>query len=602
MDSRQGQDSEMEDIAYSHDRILARFAGLLEPEKPTGLSPDTALMLDRLDFKLRSWRHNFDDAVALVSTTMEHQSAYSDQLARTTQSLKRIQDYLGVDDAHAILHPLEADAEIKTLVDIETHLRSIVSPSSPIHHDNSLAGCEECSSECDSEFDIAWRPQGHDDPIIMNLLLDMNKTDLTAELLRAAEHGLVNTMEALLSRLTVHDLESMMTKDRRTALHVAILNGHENIAQKILSKAPNLERRLQQPFARDLLLRRPSVKQIDAMDRPCKNAQYEVSRLRVPMSAGAEYPGAHRCLFPADEIKKLFQRDFVLRIFECDCEDCTTDRSSFDGGHLDQWIQCADRVVKCATSLFALLAHLSRPMLIIGILHKTQDDALRSSSILTRKWLETKCWPELFAENKESAKLLLGEFEGLKHNFLMEKIDGTSREYPGEVILPFARTEEVGKAQGNFGIVYKFEIPEYYREFELPEIFKTPYYVSRDSDQQNNAVSVLTELAEGEDVEVRTKRASRYQQETVLAGRKEPHPYQRHTPARAKSFCTDAQSVPPWDRVQHNFSMRRDESPRLFPRPRKQNPLRKASSRKSAVERDARDLPCLEAYGRRPRT
>jgi hypothetical protein len=240
MDSRQGQDADMEDIAYSHDRILARFAGLLEPEEPTGLSPDTALMLDRLDFKLRSWRHNFDDAVALVSTTTEHQSAYSDQLARTTQSLKRIEDYLGVDDAHAILHPLEADAEIKTLVDIETHLRSIVSPPLPIHHDNSLAGYEECSSECDSEFDIAWRPQGHDDPVIMNLLLDMEKTDLTAELLRAAEHGLVNTMDALLSRLTWHDLESMRTKDRRTALHVAILNGHEDIAQKILSKVPML--------------------------------------------------------------------------------------------------------------------------------------------------------------------------------------------------------------------------------------------------------------------------------------------------------------------------------------------------------------------------
>jgi len=224
---------------------------------------------------------------------------------------------------------------------------------------------------------------------------------------------------------------------------------------------------------------------------PCEQARVGVGGLKVPMSAEPGNDEANGCLFPADEIVKLFQKDFVERILKCDCKKCKTDRDYFGGGHHhpDHWIQYADRVVKHATSLFALLAQLFHPMLIIGILHKTGDEQLRHWSTFTKDWLETKCWPELFKANRKSAKLLLDEFEGLKHHFLMEKIDGTSREYDRKVILPFTHKEKVGKgsengeqAQGNFGILYKFEIPEYYREFKPPEIFKTPYYVSRNSD------------------------------------------------------------------------------------------------------------------------
>lgn len=240
---------------------------------------------------------------------------------------------------------------------------------------------------------------------------------------------------------------------------------------------------------------------MDAMIPPCEDAADKVRLLRIPMYAEADESDTHdrKCIFPADGFEKLFKKDFVLTILTCHCKKCKTDKSYFDG-HPDQ---CADRIVKHATSLFALLARLAHPMLVVGILYNTADESLASSSTYTKTYLRDKCWPKFYRKNPNSAVRLLDDFEGLKRHFLMEKIDGTYREYPEDVILPFARRENVGKksghaqpAQGNFGILYKFEIPEHYREFELPEIFKTQHYVSGDFDYQNIPVPMLTVLAE----------------------------------------------------------------------------------------------------------
>jgi hypothetical protein len=222
---------------------------------------------------------------------------------------------------------------------------------------------------------------------------------------------------------------------------------------------------------------------------PCEEARNTVTALKVPISAGSRRPDAQASFFPADKIAQAFPKDVVRRVLECDCSDCRRDRDYFKR-RPEEYL---DAVVKYATSLFALLCHLKRPALVLGILRESfPRPSLGSSSAYTRRYLEGQCWKELCVRNKESARYLLDEFEGLKHNFFVEKIDGTYRNYDEQVILPFAGEEIVGKvregggqAQGHFGILYKFEIPEFYREFKMPKVFDKPFYVGHTINPQS---------------------------------------------------------------------------------------------------------------------
>ena len=243
------------------------------------------------------------------------------------------------------------------------------------------------------------------------------------------------------------------------------------------------------------LLKKSGIKPIDAM-APCGDAQTEVGKLKVPMRAGTNCPNTRETWFPADKIKELFQKDFVLRILDCDCRQCEIDRSYFrfnpDG--------CADKIVGHATSVFALLAHRGHPMLIIGILYGTKIDELAVLSTYTREHLMW-CWRKFYRKQKSLAEPMLDSFDIEKYRFLVGKIDGGYLEYGEDEILPFTCQERIGKiyedgeqAQGNFGSLFKFEIPEHYRNFEkLPEIFGTQYYVSRDLDHQSIVTSMLTD-------------------------------------------------------------------------------------------------------------
>lgn len=246
--------------------------------------------------------------------------------------------------------------------------------------------------------------------------------------------------------------------------------------------------------------------------RPCKTAKAAVHRLKLPLVLldGEETPDARKCFFPAEEISKTFPKEVVQEVLECDCESCETDRASFDGNHaVEPYIE---QVVQFATKLLALLVYIDHPLLIFGILRNTEDESFESSRSYTRDHLEKHCWPKFCRQ--EWASTVVSDFQSWKHHFFVPRLDGTYKTFDKEARLPFVRQEKIGKledgdivSEGNFGTIFKFEIPDHYRTFKIPPRYQNAS-VSIKTKSKRFAVTALTTATDWRTNAIRTQRAT----------------------------------------------------------------------------------------------
>jgi hypothetical protein len=128
----------------------------------------------------------------------------------------------------------EAGRELDTAIDTALSLEPATQPQDS----------DSIDSDSESDFDISWRPDDYDSPEVMDRLLDIDRSDLVTETLRAATLGHSKTLESLLTRPQWVELLSAVDNDGNTALQIAESRGHEDIVQKILCKqadSPRLE-------------------------------------------------------------------------------------------------------------------------------------------------------------------------------------------------------------------------------------------------------------------------------------------------------------------------------------------------------------------------
>ena len=192
--------------------------------------------------------------------------------------------------------------------------------------------------------------------------------------------------------------------------------------------------------------------------------------------------GQDKRFFPESSIRRLFTRDNVKMLLECECSQCRSHR------HRQQIANPAYYVSYVLAShskdrhgdsgyvvLLALLVHIECPALIYTFIrgHCRDGQFKNETAKFTREYVQDMFQHKLpLKDAKEYAE----EFHWQRYKFAIPRMKGDHyEEYPSSTILPFVNEKRLGRmgengeiiSEGHFGDVYSFNILEEYCEFPV---------------------------------------------------------------------------------------------------------------------------------------